>query len=128
VIVVAIWMAQFITRRITDMIDGLGRFQAGDVPPAGGALHDEMGSWPARSTAWPTRCRSPSSVPRRRARAEEANKLKSDFLANMSHELRTPLNGILGYSELLQLELKTRPAGVRGDHPQLGPAPARHRQ
>jgi signal transduction histidine kinase len=37
--------------------------------------------------------------------AEEANRMKSEFLANMSHELRTPLNGILGFAELLELEL-----------------------
>jgi signal transduction histidine kinase len=38
--------------------------------------------------------------------AESANHAKSEFLANMSHELRTPLNGILGFAELLQLELE----------------------
>ena len=37
--------------------------------------------------------------------AESANRMKSEFLANMSHELRTPLNGILGFAELLELEL-----------------------
>ena len=37
--------------------------------------------------------------------AESANHAKSEFLANMSHELRTPLNGILGFAELLELEL-----------------------
>lgn len=30
---------------------------------------------------------------------------KSEFLAHMSHELRTPLNSIIGYAELMQMEL-----------------------
>ncbi len=34
------------------------------------------------------------------------NKLKSTFLSNMSHELRTPLNAVVGYSDLMRMELE----------------------
>jgi PAS domain S-box-containing protein len=35
------------------------------------------------------------------AKAEEANRLKSEFLATMSHEIRSPMSGVLGMAELL---------------------------
>jgi signal transduction histidine kinase len=41
-----------------------------------------------------------------------ANSAKRDFLSRMSHELRTPLNSVLGFSQLLALEL-TNPKHVR---------------
>jgi PAS domain S-box-containing protein len=37
--------------------------------------------------------------------AEAANRAKSTFLANMSHELRTPLNAVIGFAELITLQL-----------------------
>jgi signal transduction histidine kinase len=36
--------------------------------------------------------------------AEESNRLKTNFLSNMSHEIRTPINGILGISQVMELE------------------------
>ncbi|MFP4394593.1 MAG: PAS domain S-box protein [Anaerolineales bacterium] len=39
-------------------------------------------------------------------RLREVDRMKSEFLANMSHELRTPLNSILGYTQLLLLDLE----------------------
>jgi PAS domain S-box-containing protein len=40
-----------------------------------------------------------------RRQAEEANRAKSLFLATMSHEIRTPINAVMGYVDLLDLEL-----------------------
>ena len=39
------------------------------------------------------------------ARAEQADRAKSEFLATMSHEMRTPMNGVIGMATLL---LETR--------------------
>jgi len=39
-------------------------------------------------------------------KAEESDQLKSAFLLNLSHELRTPLNAIMGFTNVLDEQLK----------------------
>lgn len=40
-----------------------------------------------------------------RKRAETSDRLKSVFLGNMSHEVRTPLTAIIGYTDLMSVQL-----------------------
>jgi signal transduction histidine kinase len=47
--------------------------------------------------------------------ADSASQAKSQFLAAMSHELRTPLNAVIGFSEMLTMELYG-PLGNRRYH------------
>jgi len=58
-----------------------------------------------------------------RARAEQADQLKTRLLANVSHELRTPLNVILGYSSAALTEpnpyARELPAALRKDLEQV---------
>jgi len=37
--------------------------------------------------------------------SEAANRSKSEFLSRMSHELRTPLNSVLGFGQLLEIDV-----------------------
>lgn len=109
VVVVAIWLASLLTRRVTDLAAGLSRIESGDLgfrfPHTSndelGQLNDSLNKM---ADSVQTSFRQSEEA---RRQAEENSRMKSDFVANVSHELRTPLNGILGFSELIRDDAPT---------------------
>jgi PAS domain S-box-containing protein len=63
---------------------------------------------------------------RARADAVAASAAKSGFLASMSHEIRTPVNAVLGYLELLDLEIDGPLSPGQRDYLYRATASARH--
>lgn len=54
-----------------------------------------------------TLVRQAEEIQRAREQAEKANQAKNEFLSRISHELRTPMNSILGFGQLLEMELQS---------------------
>ena len=104
VVVIAVWLASLLTRRVTDLVAGLSRIEAGDLSfrfqrgsnDELGALNDSLNKM---ADSVQTSFKQSDDA---RLQAEENSRMKSDFVANVSHELRTPLNGILGFSEIIR--------------------------
>jgi signal transduction histidine kinase/DNA-binding response OmpR family regulator len=102
VIFIAVLMASTLTRKLTTIIDGIKRFQAGDYQSRlEVASGDELGQLTAAFNSMSDDiAQSVGEIRRAKERAEDSDKAKSLFLANMSHEIRTPMNAIIGMSRL----------------------------
>lgn len=108
VILIAIWMANSLTKRITDLIKGLQRFEEGDLNSRlPQTSHDEIGLLVSSFNRMADKVsESFVRIEEAKEKAEEANRIKTNFIASISHEFRTPLNGILGFAEILKDELE----------------------
>jgi len=118
VILIAIWMANALSARITRIIISLRKIKEGDLSERAVIdSRDEMGEL-ANSLNSMTESLQNLILRNKEAvkKAEAASSAKSDFLANMSHELRTPLNAIIGFSNIMQSELlgAIKPKEYRG--------------
>lgn len=107
---IGLLLAVLLTRPIGRIIDAAKRIASGDddvkVVP-GGLLQPQ--EFTDLNNAFDSMSAQVSQSRRQMENAVEearlADRTKSEFLANMSHELRTPLNAVIGFSEVIQMEL-----------------------
>ncbi len=102
VIMIAIWMAATLTRKITTIIKGIKHFQSGDLETRLRVeSNDELGELTQALNEMTDQLKqSIMALEGAKARAEQSDQAKSLFLANMSHEIRTPMNAIIGMTHL----------------------------
>ena len=87
VIGIAIWMANLLTRQITNMIAGIRSFQSGNLQHRlDASSNDEMGELAGSFNGMADSvAESFKRLEEAKEKAEEASRLKSAFLANISH-------------------------------------------
>lgn len=95
-----------VSRRLERVVARSDDLREGEVPDFVDSGRDEIGILSRRLTEaagrwWGWKNEAQAA----RVAAETANQAKTEFLSRMSHELRTPLNAVLGFAQLLEMDL-----------------------
>ena len=107
VIIGALIFSVTIVKRIRFLRDNASHLAKGEIIDIGTHSHDELGDLSNElSVASKLLASSVYESHQAREEAEAANAAKSMFLSRTSHELRTPLNTIIGFSSVLENDLK----------------------
>ena len=107
VIIGALIFSVTIVKRIRFLRDNASPLAKGEMIDMGTHSHDELGDLSHElSVASKLLASSVYESHQAREEAEAANAAKSMFLSRTSHELRTPLNTIIGFSSVLENDLK----------------------
>ncbi len=79
----------------------------------------DLGSSPVGARQDVTAAHSLEEAHRHRGVAERASQAKSEFMAQVSHELRTPLNSILGFAQLMGMDVDQPLSGKQQERLQV---------